>query len=393
MSSYNNIPQIKIGNGKGRHLEGSLILGGMGVGVTQSVITSAVSDEGGIPMIASVGLGVLNGHFEEEKRKDRNRLTNATDREVRKAILGELYTRANQYALRDQIRKARSLTNGILGVNIMHALSDYSGLVQTAVEENIDIIISGAGIPRDLPSYLNGKDIKLVPIVSSGRLVKMICKAWGNLGHLPDAIVIEGPKAGGHLGYSREDLDNPEFVANGLEGIVREVVEILNPSNGEKPYGNIPVIAAGGIFYGGDIKKFNELGAAGVQMATRFVTTYECDADIKFKQAYLDCKPEDLRIINSPVGMPGRAITNPFLRAAEAGEKTPIHCPYHCLKTCKPEESPYCIARALVEAQQGKFTNGYVFAGANAWRCNEIVSVREVFESLNQEYAENKKSD
>jgi nitronate monooxygenase len=393
MSGYNNIPRVKIGNGTGRFLEGSLVLGGMGVGVTQSRIASSVSNEGGIPMIASVGLGVLNGHFEEEKRKNRGRLTNATNIEERKSILGELYTKANQYALRDQIRNARSLTNGILGVNIMHALSDYSGLVQTAVEENIDIIISGAGIPRDLPSYLNGKDIKLVPIVSSGRLVKMICKAWGNLGHLPDAIVIEGPKAGGHLGYCRAELDNPEFVAHGLEQIVKEVVEILNPTNGEKPYGNIPVIAAGGIFYGGDIKKFNELGAAGVQMATRFVTTHECDADIRFKQAYLDCKPEDLRIINSPVGMPGRAITNPFLRAAEAGEKTPIHCPYHCLKTCKPDESPYCIARALVESQQGKFDNGYVFAGANAWRCEEIVSVKEVFESLNQEYAENKRSD
>jgi len=382
----NNIPPMKIGNGNGRCLEGILFLGGMGVGVTQSNIASAVANEGGIPMIASVGLGVLNGHFEEEMKKNKNKLRNASN-ENKRIILGELYSGANQNALKDQIRRARSLTNGIVGVNIMHALSDYSGLVRAAVDENIDIIVSGAGIPRDLPNYLNGKDIKIVPIVSSGKLAGMMCKSWARLGHLPDAIVVEGPKAGGHLGYTREQLDNPDYISNGLERIIQEVVSAV------KEYGNIPVIAAGGIFYGGDIKKFNELGAVGVQMATRFVTTYECDADDNFKQAYIDCNEEDLRIINSPVGMPGRAIANDFLRRVDAGEKVPIACPYHCLKTCEPDTSPYCIARALVEAQKGIFDNGYVFAGANAWRCNEIVSVRDVFDSLEREYADGKVSD
>ncbi|VVB77554.1 Nitronate monooxygenase [uncultured archaeon] len=383
----NNIPKIKIGNGSGRYLEGKLILGGMGVGVTQSGIVSEVSNEEGIPMIASVGLGVLNGHFKDEMNRNKNRLRNASSEDDKKIIMGELYSFANQNALRDQIRKARSLTNGIVGVNIMHALSDYSGLVQTAVEENIDMIVSGAGIPRDLPSYLNGKDIKLTPIVSSGKLAGMMCKAWAKLGHIPDAVIVEGPKAGGHLGYSREQLDNPDYVSNGLEKIIPEVILAV------KEYGNIPVIAAGGIFYGGDIRKFHELGASGVQMATRFVTTHECDADLKFKQAYINCKKEDLRIINSPVGMPGRAIVNDFLNRVEKGETIPIACPYHCLKTCKPEESPYCIARALVEAQKGEFGNGYVFAGANAWRCDKIISVKEVFESLDREYAENTRSD
>lgn len=383
----NNIPSIKIGD-----LEVKLIQGGMGVGISQSRLASAVANKGGAGIIASVGLGILNGHFKEERKKNKNRIMNATGEVERKKIYEELYVRANQNALRDEIKKARSLSKGIIGVNIMHALSDYPGLVQTAIEENVDLIISGAGIPRDLPSYLNGNShTKLIPIVSSGKLAGMMCKAWARLGHLPDAVVVEGPKAGGHLGYSRAELDDSNYVSNGLERIIHEVIPAVKEY--ETPNRKIPVIAAGGIFYGGDIRKFNELGAAGVQMATRFVTTDECDADDKFKQAYVDCKKEDLVIINSPVGMPGRAINNPFLRRVEAGETVPIACPYHCLRTCKPDTSPYCIARVLVDSQQGKLENGYVFAGTNAWRCNEIVPVRQVFESLNREYAEGKVSD
>lgn len=384
----NNIPLIKMGD-----LEVKLIQGGMGVGISRAKLASAVANCSGAGIIASVGLGLLNGYFEEEKRENKNRIKNASP-ENRKIILGELYIKANQNALRDEIRLARSLTNGVIGVNIMHALSDYPKLVQTAVEENVDLIISGAGIPRDLPSYLNGNNhTKLIPIVSSGKLAGMMCKAWARLRHPPDAIVVEGPKAGGHLGYSSEELNNCEFVAHGLERIIPEVIADV------REYGNIPVIAAGGIFYGGDIRKFIELGAAGVQMATRFVTTHECDAALEFKQAYIDCGSEDLIIINSPVGMPGRAIQNDFLRKVIAGKTVPIYCPYHCLKTCKPDESPYCIAKALIDAQQGKFERGYVFAGANAWRCKNVltneklVTVEKVFEDLEREYAENKRSD
>ena len=234
------------------------------------------------------------------------------------------------------------------------------------------------------------------------RVAEFICeKAWGPLGHLPDAIIVEGPMAGGHLGYDRfntkkpdrsDNLDNPDFVEHGLEGIVKAVIDIVKKY--ETTAKKMPVIAAGGIFYGGDIRRaVEEWGAAGVQMATRFVTTYECDADIRFKQAYVDCKKEDLVIINSPVGMPGRAIKNAFLERVIRGETTPVTCPYHCLITCKPKESPYCIARALVDARRGEFENGYVFAGANAFRCNEIVSVHDVFLALDQEYASNKRCD
>ena len=350
-----SIPKLRIGE-----LEISLIQGGMGVGISGASLASAVANQGGAGIIAAVGLNEAKGYTGD-------------------------YVESSSAALRDEILKARSKTSGIIGVNIMHVLSNYSSLVETSIQENVDLIISGAGIPRDMPRYLR-KDskTKLIPIVSSARLASMICKAWKAYNHLPDAIIVEGPKAGGHLGYSHEQLLDKEFVANGLENIVAEVLEITKRK--------IPIIAAGGIFYGGDIKKFLDIGAAGVQMATRFVTTYECDAPQVFKDAYLKCSEEDLRIIRSPVGMPGRAITNKFLEEVESGKKIPFACPYHCLKPCDIKKSPYCIARALVQAKKGNLENGFVFAGSNAYLCKKIVSVREVFEDLEREYLEGKTS-
>jgi nitronate monooxygenase len=363
-----NIPLLEIG---GRKMK--LIQGGMGVGISGWRLASAVANEGGMGVIASVGLN-----------------------EAKSYLKGE-YEVAGSMALKDEIKLARSKMNnkGFLGVNIMHALSNYPQLVKTALEENIDFIISGAGIPRDLQVYskeIGNTHTGLIPIVYSGKLAHIMCRAWVRYEHLPDAIVVEGPMAGGHLGYSNEQLANSEFVAHGLEKIVKEVVESVRPY--EKEFGRkIPVIAAGGIFYGGDIRKYLNIGAAGVQMATRFVPTHECDADVRFKQAYLDCKKDDLVIIKSPVGMPGRAIKNEFLEKVEAGKRVPITCPYHCIKTCIPKESPYCIAKALVEAKAGRFEEGYVFAGSNAWRCKEIISVHQVFEDINREYAEGRVSD
>ncbi len=361
-----SIPLLEIGNKKIK-----LIQGGMGVGISGASLASAVANEGGLGVIASVGINLAKGYSGK-------------------------YEESSIRALRDEIRLARSKITGegILGVNIMHVLSNYSDLVQTALEENIDAIISGAGIPRDLPylaQELGNTHTKLIPIVSSARLADMICRAWSRYNHLPDAIVVEGPKAGGHLGYSTEQLVDLDYVEYGLEKIVAQVIEAVKPYE-DKIGRKIPIVPAGGIFYGGDIKKFLELGASGVQMATRFVTTEECDANIKFKWEYIECAKEDLVIIQSPVGMPGRAINNKFLEEVSAGKRVPINCPYHCLKTCSPEDSPYCIARALIEAQKGKFENGYAFAGSNAYLCKEIVSVHQVFENLNQEYLEGKVS-
>lgn len=351
-----NIPSFKIGD-----LEMKLIQGGMGIGISGGGLAGAVGNEGGAGIIASVGLGIAEMSKNYNYKKD--------------------YAKSNQKALRNEIRKARKITKGVVGVNIMYALSDYKNLIKTSVEENVDLIISGAGIPRDLPQHLNGKKIKLVPIVSSARVAKIICRSWIRFGHAPDAIIVEGPKAGGHLGYSKANLDNPDFVSKGLEKILPEVLKTVSE------YGNIPVIVAGGIFYGSDIKRFLNLGAAGVQMATRFVPTYECDADNRFKQAYIDCKEEDIIIIDSPVGMPGRAIKNRFLEEIGSGKKQKFNCNYHCLKTCEPNKSLYCIASALVNAQGGEFEKGFVFAGSNAYKCREIVSVKDVFESLEREYS------
>lgn len=337
-----------------------IIQGGMGVGISLSGLASAVANEGGIGVIATAGIGMFEPNF-------------ATD------FLG-----ANIRALKKEIRKARERTRGILGVNIMVALSNFADMVKTALEEKVDIIFSGAGLPLNLPQFLKGNQkTKLVPIVSSARAAGIICKRWSEkYAYLPDAIVVEGPMAGGHLGFREEQLGDPEY---SLERLVTEVINEVRPFE-ERGQKTIPVIAAGGIYTGRDIYKFIGLGAAGVQMATRFVTTHECDASLKFKQTYIDARKEDLVIIKSPVGLPGRAIRNQFIDDVNKGIKKPFRCPYHCIKTCDYQASPYCIALALINAQKGNLKHGFAFAGENAYKAKEIVSVKELIRSLLEEY-------
>ncbi len=331
----------------------------MGVGISLSGLAAAVANAGGIGVIAAAGIGLL----EPDGFKD---------------FLG-----ANIRALRREIRKARSLTKGVLGVNIMVALSNFADMVRTAIEEKIDIIFSGAGLPMNLPEYLHGSTTKLVPIVSSGRAATLLARRWlERYNYLPDAFVVEGPMAGGHLGFKAEQLEDPAFV---LENIVPEVIQAVRPFE-EKTGRKIPVIAGGGIYTGADIRKFIEMGASGVQIATRFVATNECDASIKFKNAYIEASKEDLRIIKSPVGMPGRAIDNKFLDDVEQGKKKPFTCPYHCIITCDVEKAPYCISLALLNAQKGNLENGFAFAGANAWRIEKIVPVQDLMDELVEEY-------
>ncbi len=359
-----NLPNLKIGNLEAKF---PIIQGGMGVGVSLSGLSSAVANEGGIGIIASVGIGLLKGLLKDYSGS---------------------YIEANKAALRDEIKAAKKMSDGIIGVNIMHALTDYDSLVKTAVEEDIDIIISGAGIPRDLPNYIGNKNIKLIPIVSSARYAKLIQKAWEKIGHSPDAFIVEGPEAGGHLGFKYEDLI--DGTTQSLEEITREVVDFTNCLDNP-----VPVIAAGGIYSGQDIKKALSWGASGVQMATRFVPTLECDADDKFKQMYLGAKKEDIILIKSPVGMPGRAIENSFLENIQKGEKSKFGCGYKCLKTCDPKNSPYCIANALVNAQKGNLDEGFVFAGAKAYKCTpetyldkdgKFITVNSLMKRLAEEY-------
>ena len=339
-----------------------VIQGGMGIGISLSGLAAAVANQGGVGVISAVGLGM----FEKDYARD--------------------FINANIRALKREIKLAREKSNGIIGVNIMVALTNFSDLVKTSIAEKADIIFSGAGLPLNLPSFLGkGDKTKLVPIVSSGRAAGLICKKWKEgYDYLPDAVVVEGPKAGGHLGFKRDQIDNPDFA---LEKLVPEVVSEVKYFE-EKYNTTIPVIAAGGIYSGSDIKNIMDLGAAGVQLGTRFVTTHECDASLEFKQTYIDSVESDMEIIQSPVGMPGRAIRNQFIEKINRGEKRPVKCPYKCLKTCDIEKTPYCIFAALMNAMKGNFFNGYAFAGSNAWKTSKIISVKETFESLIQEFKE-----
>ena len=337
-----------------------IIQGGMGVGVSLSRLASAVANEGGIGVIATAGIGMIE------------------------ADLFKNFLAANTRALRNEIRRARELSTGILGVNIMVALSNFGELVKTALDEQIDIIFSGAGLPLDLPRFRRGNDrTKLVPIVSSGRAARIVAKRWTErYDYPPDAVVVEGPLAGGHLGFKPEQIGDP---AHALTSLLPEVLREIAPFEAlaRRP---IPVIAGGGIYTGADIYRFLQLGAAGVQMATRFVTTHECDAAASFKDAYIRATPEDIVIIKSPVGMPGRAIRNRFLEDVGAGKRMPFTCPYHCIVTCDYLNSPYCIALALINAQRGRMHHGFAFAGENAHRATEIVSVKDLVATLLDEY-------
>lgn len=336
-----------------------IIQGGMGVGVSLSGLASAVANEGGIGVISCAGLGLLY----KQKRSD--------------------YLKNCIWGLREEIRKSREKTKGVIGLNIMVALSNFSDMVRTAIEEKADIIFAGAGLPLDLPSYLTpGSKTLLAPIVSSARAAKLICEKWkNNYNYLPDMIVVEGPKAGGHLGFKREDINDQ---GHSLEQLVPEILEITQQYSSQK---NIPLIAAGGISTGEDIHKFMELGATAVQMGSIFVPTTECDADDKFKQVYIDSDEKDTMIIQSPVGMPGRAFDGEFIRNVNEGNEKPKACPFHCIKTCDYTKSPYCIIKALYNAAQGNMKKGYAFAGANAYLTQKISSVKEVVSQLKTEFA------
>jgi nitronate monooxygenase len=338
----------------------ALIQGGMGVGISLSGLASAVTACGGLGVISAANIGMNEPDF-------------ATN-----------YIEANNRALTREIRTARAATHGPLGVNIMVAMSNFADLVKTAIKENIEAIFSGAGLPFDLPSYVTeGSRTKLVPIVSSARAAAIVCKKWlSRFGRAPDAFVVEGPMAGGHLGFKAEQIDAPAFA---LEKLLSEVLVSLAPYTA--PNGlPIPVIVAGGIYTGTDIHRMIRLGAAGVQMGTRFVATEECDADVRFKQSYIAARKEDLVIIKSPVGMPGRAIRNDFLESVANGGKIPPVCPFHCIISCEHKKAPYCISLALANAQKGRLNAGFAFAGKNAWRVDRIMPVRELFNELIAQY-------
>ena len=337
-----------------------IIQGGMGIGVSLSGLASAVANEGGIGVISCAGLGLIYRNSAKE------------------------FLDASIEGMKIEIRKAKEKTNGIIGVNIMMALTNFGDMAKVCIAEKVDVIFAGAGLPMDLPKYRTPDcTTKMVPIVSSARAAKILCEKWKTLyDYLPDMIVVEGPKAGGHLGFKIDQINNPDFA---IEKLIPEVVKTVAEFE-EKYNQEIPVIAAGGIYTGEDIYNIMQLGAKGVQMATRFVTTHECDADDKFKQAYIEAKEEDLEIIQSPVGMPGRALKGEFLDKINEGLAKPKTCPFHCLHTCDFTKVPYCISVSLLNAYGGNLDKGYAFAGSNAFRATKIVSVKELVDELKEGY-------
>jgi len=347
-----NIPKLRIG-----HLtaEIPIVQGGMGVRVSLASLAAAVAEQGGVGTISSVGLGDLDASQDE-------------------------YERMSREGLQEEIRKARAMTDGILAVNFMGVLSNVEDLVRAAVREGIEIIVFGAGLPMRLPKMVEDESVNLVPIVSSARGAELILRGWAKrFERTAGAIILEGPLAGGHLGFTAEQLEHPEDYA--LETLLPALVETVKPY--EDRFGHaIPVIAAGGIFDGRDIARMLSLGASGVQMATRFVCTEECDAAQEFKQTYLDAAEEDIVIVKSPVGLPGRAVRNKFLEELETIDRLQINCLYHCLTVCKVAEAKFCIAQALVNAYRGDVDHGLVFCGQNAYRIDKIVTVKELIAEL-----------
>lgn len=333
-----------------------IIQGGMGIGVSRSSLASAVGKAGGIGILSGVNIGYDEDDFESNTLE------------------------ANLRALKKHLKIAKEESNnGIIGVNLMVAMNHYEEHVKTAIESGCDLIISGAGLPLHLPKLVKNSDIKIAPIVSSSKAANIILKMWDKKDNATaDLIVVEGPKAGGHLGFSNEELDNIESVNYDDEFV--KILDIVKKYE-EKYNKKIPVIAAGGISSGLDVKKYLDLGAAGVQVGTKFVPTYECDAHPNFKQSYIDANEEDIEIVKSPVGLPGRAIKNKFIENVLISKPKISKC-YNCLIPCNPKDTPYCISTALINAVKGNLDDALLFCGADAYKIKELKSVKEVIDEL-----------
>ena len=376
MEAAISLKPLKIGNLVAKR---PVIPGGMGVGVSLSSLAGAVAKAGGIGIISTAQIGFKDQDF------------------------GKNPMAANLRAIHSELKKAREKApQGILGFNIMVATKEYASYVKEAVKAGADVIISGAGLPIDMPKFVaeaeneNGGSEKkerrtmIAPIVSSVKSALVICRMWDRKYHTtPDFVVVEGPCAGGHLGFSREQLTelgaDTDHVAEtfdepAYDKEVRGIIEVVK-GFAEKYKKHIPVITAGGIFDHKDVLHQFALGAEGVQAATRFVTTEECDADIAYKEAYINAKEEDIVIVKSPVGMPGRAIKNKFLERVSQGPLKVERC-FQCLEHCNPATTPYCITKALINAAEGRIDEALLFCGSNAYRCEKIETVPEVMAAL-----------
>lgn len=336
-----------------------VIQGGMGVGVSLSGLAGAVAAQGGIGILSTAQIGYRDPDFDSAP------------------------IACNLKAIRTELNKAREIARGgIVGVNIMVATKQYEEYVKAAVAAGADLIISGAGLPMNLPGLVSDAGTKLVPIVSSLKSTQVIIKYWlKKYNRLPDAIIIEGPLAGGHLGFSAEQLNDIENLR--FDDEVQNIIQAVKQIENEHQF-KIPVIMAGGVYTREDMEHYLELGASGVQMATRFVTTYECDADDAYKQSYINAGKEDIVIVKSPVGMPGRAILNSFMKKAAEGKIPHGKC-HLCINTCNPAKTPYCITDALVNAVSGNVNEALLFCGANAYRATKLEHVKDIMREFSPE--------
>lgn len=346
---------LKIGNIEAKV---PIIQGGMGIGISLSGLAGAVAKEGGIGIISAAQIGFREPDFTKNTKE------------------------ANIRAIKKEYEKARKIApDGIIGFNLMVAMRHYEDYVKAAVDAGADIIVSGAGLPTDLPGIVGDSDVKLAPIVSTEKSAKVILKYWDKKHHrIPDLLIIEGPEAGGHLGFDREQLEEFKEQSD-YDEEVKRILKVKEEY--EEKYGaKIPVALGGGIDSAGAAAHAFSLGVDAVQVATRFVTTEECDADIRYKQAYINAKKEDIVIVKSPVGMPGRAIKNTMMEKVLSGEQIPHTTCYGCLRKCKPAEIPYCITEALIHAAKGETEEALLFCGANAYKANRIETVKEVIDDL-----------
>ncbi len=363
ISNKRKLQPLKIGD---LEIKVPIFQGGMGIGVSLSGLAAAVAACGGAGIISAAQIGFMESDFEE------NTL--------------EANLRALKRNVTDALKKSAG-AGGAIGVNIMCAVRHYEEFVKASIEAGAHMIISGAGLPMNLPGIVPDTQAKLIPIVSSARAAGLIIKTWlKRYDRLPDAIVFEGPEAGGHLGFKPEELDSAQHnFYRTIEEIREEIGKGIEAAN-KAVKQTIPLIVAGGIYSREDIDKAMEHGADGVQMSTRFVTTEECDVHPDFKQAYIDAGKEDIVIVKSPVGMPGRAIANTFVKRTMQGRIPPESC-NGCLTHCRPDTTPYCITKALINAAVGDLENGLIFCGSNAWRADRITTVKEIFDELTGENA------
>lgn len=350
---------MKLGN---RELALPLIQGGMGVGVSMGGLAGAVAAQGAMGTLSTADAGWNEPDFAAHPQQ------------------------ANLRALRREVQRAKRLAAGagLVAVNAMVATRQYADSVRTALEAGADAIVSGAGLPLELPALADGFEALLAPIVSGPRAAQLICRTWAKrYGRVPDFVVLEGCQAGGHLGFEEADLLSGRCTP--LSRLIPEVLAALRPF--EEKFGRaIPLFCAGGVATGAEMARCTRLGAAGAQLATRFIATEECDAGQGYKDVLLAARPEDLRIIHSPVGMPGRAVNSPLVQRLAAGmRQPPAHCS-GCIKSCRPAETPFCITHALIEAVKGNWEEGLFFSGSRVDLVDRMRTVPDLIDELMKEW-------